>query len=144
MLQRERRPDVTVVLTGGVRTPSEALVGPVAVTTISSLHLDLLFLGVHGMAEDAGFSSPNLLEAETDRAFIAAAQRVVVLADSTKWGVRGLSRVARLDEAHVLVTDNNLSAEAKETLEAHVERVVLAPVRGPRAPGAGNVAIGHP
>ena len=144
VLQRERRPDVTVVLTGGVRTPSEALVGPVAVTTISTLHLDLLFLGVHGMAEDAGFSSPNLLEAETDRAFIAAAQRVVVLADSTKWGVRGLSRVARLDEAHVLVTDNNLSAEAKEALEAHVERVVLAPVRGPRPPRTGNVAIGHP
>ena len=132
VLQRERRPDVTVVLTGGVRTPSDALVGPVAVTTIGALHLDLLFLGVHGMAEDAGFTSPNLLEAETDRAFIAAAQRVVVVADSTKWGVRGLSRVARLDEVHVLVTDNNLPTEAREVLEAHVERVVLAPVRGPR------------
>jgi DeoR/GlpR family transcriptional regulator of sugar metabolism len=141
VLQRERRPDVTVVLTGGVRTPSDALVGPVAVTTIGALHLDQLFLGVHGMAEDAGFSSPNLLEAETDRAFIAAAQRVVVLADSTKWGVRGLSRVARLDEVHVLVTDNNLSAEAKEALEAHVERVVLAPVRGTRARRAGGVAV---
>jgi DeoR/GlpR family transcriptional regulator of sugar metabolism len=133
VLQREGRPDLTVVVTGGVRTPSDALVGPVAVGTISSLHLDLLFLGVHGMAEDAGFSSPNLLEAETDRAFIAAAERVVVLADSTKWGVRGLSRVARLDEAHVLVTDNNLAADAREALEAHVERVVLASVRGPRA-----------
>ena len=96
------------------------------------------------MADDAGFSSPNLLEAETDQAFIAAAERVVVLADSTKWGVRGLSRVARLDEAHVLVTDNNLSAEAKETLEAHVERVVLAPVRGPRARRQNAPAVGRP
>ena len=59
VLQRERRPDVTVVLTGGVRTPSEALVGPVAVTTISTLHLDLLFLGVHGMAENAGLAPPT-------------------------------------------------------------------------------------
>ena len=96
------------------------------------------------MAEDAGFSSPNLLEAETDRAFIAAAQRVVVLADSTKWGVRGLSRLARLDEAHVLVTDNNLSAEAKEALEAHVERVVLAPVRRPRARRPSGAAVARP
>lgn len=138
VLQRERRPDVTVVLTGGVRTPSDALVGPVAVTAIGALHLDLLFLGVHGMAEDAGFTSPNLLEAETDRAFIAAAQRVVVLADSTKWGVRGLSRVAGLDEVHVLVTDNDLPAEAREVLEANVERVILAPVRGPRARRPGS------
>ena len=133
VLHRERRPDLTVVLTGGVRTPSDALVGPVAVTTIRTLHLDLLFLGVHGMAEDAGFTSPNLLEAETDRAFIASAQRVVVRRRPHEVGVRGLSRVARLDEAHVLVTDSGLSAEAKDTLDAHVERVVLAPVRGPRA-----------
>ena len=32
VLHRERRPDLTVILTGGVRTPSDALVGPVAVT----------------------------------------------------------------------------------------------------------------
>ena len=86
------------------------------------------------MAEDQGSRSPNLLEAETDRAFIAAAQRVVVVADNTKWGVRGLSRVARLDEADVVVTDSGLPTEAKETLEGHVERVVLAPVA--RAGGA--------
>ena len=45
-----RPPDQTVVLTGGVRTPSDALVGPVAVGR-RSLHLDMLFLGVHGMSE---------------------------------------------------------------------------------------------
>ena len=32
----------SVVLTGGVRTPSDALVGPVADLTIRSLHFDLL------------------------------------------------------------------------------------------------------
>ena len=40
---------VTVILTGGVRTPSAALVGPVADRTIASMHVDQLFLGVHGM-----------------------------------------------------------------------------------------------
>jgi Transcriptional regulators of sugar metabolism len=38
----------SVVLTGGVRTPSDALVGPVADLTIRSLHFDLLFLGCYG------------------------------------------------------------------------------------------------
>src|ERR1700753_3790506 len=38
----------SVVLTGGVRTPSDALVGPVADLTIRSLHFDLLFLGCSG------------------------------------------------------------------------------------------------
>ena len=39
----------TVILTGGSRTPSDALVGPVAVDSLRGLHVDLLFLGVHGM-----------------------------------------------------------------------------------------------
>ena len=72
MLHREPRPDLTVVLTGGMRTPSDALVGPIAVTAIRSLHVDVLFLGVHGISADAGLTTPNLLEAETDRALVAA------------------------------------------------------------------------
>src|SRR5262245_17739156 len=76
VLHRERRPDLTVILTGGVRTPSDALVGPIAVTTLRSLHVDVLFMGVHGMTADAGFTTPNLLEAETDQAFAASAERV--------------------------------------------------------------------
>src|SRR5665647_2659469 len=58
--------DLTVVLTGGTRTPSDALVGPVATRAIAALRVDILFLGVHGMDADAGLTTPNLLEAETD------------------------------------------------------------------------------
>jgi DeoR/GlpR family transcriptional regulator of sugar metabolism len=129
VLDREPRPDRTVVLTGGVRTPSDALVGPVAVSTLQALHVDVLFLGVHGMADGAGFTTPNLLEAETNQAFVAAAERVVVVADHTKWGVRGLSRIARLDDADVLVTDAGLAADARAVLEEHVGRLIVAPVR---------------
>src|SRR6185312_12269299 len=42
----------TVVLTGGVRTPSDALVGPVADAAIRSLHFDAVFLGSHGISPE--------------------------------------------------------------------------------------------
>ena len=71
------RPDQTIVLTGGVRTPSDALVGPVAVAALRSLNLDIVFLGVHGMDDRTGFTSPNLLEAETSRALAQSARRLV-------------------------------------------------------------------
>ena len=133
VLHREPRPDLTVILTGGVRTPSDALVGPVAVATLRTLHVDVLFIGVHGMAEDTGFTTPNLLEAETNEAFIASAGRVVVTADHTKWGARGLSRIAPLDRAHVLVTDEGLDPESRATIGRHVAEVVVAPfARRPR------------
>ena len=66
----------TVVLTGGVRTPSDALVGPVAVAALRSLHLDSVFMGVHGMSARAGFTTPNLMEAETNRAFVDATEHL--------------------------------------------------------------------
>jgi DeoR/GlpR family transcriptional regulator of sugar metabolism len=126
VLRREKRPDLTVILTGGVGTPSDALVGPVAVATLRSLHIDLLFLGVHGISADAGYTTPNILEAETNSAFVEAASRVAVVADHTKWGVRGLSRFARLDEAHVLVTDWLLADDARTVLSEHIERLIVA------------------
>jgi DeoR family fructose operon transcriptional repressor len=84
----------TVILIGGERTPSDALVGPIATASLKQLHLDVLFLGVHGMDAHAGFTTPNLLEAETDRAFMASARSTVVLADHSKWGVVGIASIA--------------------------------------------------
>ena len=126
---RGGRSDQTVVLTGGVRTPSDALVGPVAVAAIRSLHVDLLFLGVHGMTEGAGFTTPNLLEAETDRALVAAAERLIVLADHTKWGTVGLSSIVELTDADVLVTDDLLDGEARAALAESVGELVIAQMR---------------
>lgn len=126
VLHAAGRDDLTVVLTGGVRTPSDALVGPVAVAALHTLHVDWLFLGVHGFDERAGFTTPNLEEAETNRALVASARRVVVLADSTKWGVVGLSSIARLDEVDVLVTDHGLDPDAQRVIRSRVGRLVLA------------------
>jgi DeoR/GlpR family transcriptional regulator of sugar metabolism len=113
-----------VVLTGGVRTPSDALVGPVADLTIRSLHFDLLFLGCYGFDVNAGLTTPNLAEAETNRALIRVARRVVVLADHTKWGLVGLSSFARLSEVDVLITDDMLPADARNQVEEHAGQVV--------------------
>jgi DeoR/GlpR family transcriptional regulator of sugar metabolism len=116
----------SVVLTGGVPTASDALVGPIADLTIRSLHFDLLFLGCHGFDTEAGLTTPNLAEAETNRTFIRVARRVVVLADHTKWGVVSLSSFARLDEADVLITDDMLPAEAQAQVADQVGEIVLA------------------
>src|SRR5579875_1477586 len=116
----------SVVLTGGVRIPSEALVGPVADLTIRSLHFDLLFLGCYGFDAEAGLTTPNLAEAETNRTFMKVARRVVVLADHTKWGLVSLSSFARLGEVDVLVTDDMLPADARAQLNEQVGELILA------------------
>ncbi|TDQ54187.1 DeoR/GlpR family DNA-binding transcription regulator [Actinorugispora endophytica] len=126
LLHQSGRRDLTVVLTGGVRTPSDALVGPVALGALTNLHVDWLFLGVHGIDEQAGLTTPNLLEAATNQAMVASARSAVVLADSTKWGVVGLSTIVHLDQVDVLVSDDGLSADARRLLRQRVGRLVLA------------------
>lgn len=116
----------SVVLTGGVRTPSDALVGPVADLTIRSLHLDMLFLGCHGIDPVAGLTTPNLAEAETNRAFVQAARKVTVIADHTKWGIVGLSSFADLDDIDTLVTDSGLPAEARALVADRVGQLIIA------------------
>ncbi|WP_432561902.1 DeoR/GlpR family DNA-binding transcription regulator [Kineococcus sp. SYSU DK003] len=125
-------PDRTVVLSGGIRTPSDALVGPVALAGLRGLHVDVLFLGVHGFDVAAGLSTPNLLEADTDRALMDCAARVVVVADASKRGVVGLSSFAPLDAVDVLVTDDSLTGAARAELEHHVGELVVASPEGPQ------------
>src|ERR1700749_1268861 len=121
-----RDPSQTVLLTGGVRTPSDALVGPIAAQTISGLHVDCLLMGVHGMDPVSGFTTPNLMEAEMNRAMVASAGRLVVLADHTKWGVIGLSAMAALTDASILVSDSGLTPEAREAIEGTVGELLIA------------------
>lgn len=118
--------ELTVVLTGGTRTPSDALVGPLATAALTGLRVDVAVLGVHGLDLEAGLTTPNLLEAETDRALVAAASRLVVVADHTKLGVAALSRIVDLAEVDVLITDDGLAAPDADALRAVVGTLVLA------------------
>ncbi|MFF2746355.1 DeoR/GlpR family DNA-binding transcription regulator [Kitasatospora sp. NPDC058048] len=116
----------TVIRTGGVRTPSDALVGPVADRAIRSLHVNLLILGCHGLSPEAGLTTPNLAEAETNRAFLRSARRVVVVADHTKWNAVGLATFADLDQLDVLVTDDALPAEQRAAAAGMVGELIVA------------------
>ncbi|MEH0841929.1 DeoR/GlpR family DNA-binding transcription regulator [Micromonospora sp. CPCC 205711] len=124
-LYQNPRADQTVVLTGGIRTPSDALTGPVAEAAIGALNVDLLFLGVHGMSPRTGFTTPNLLEAAVNRRLIGAARRLVVLADHTKWETIGIATIAPLTEADVLITDGKLPAEGRRQIGEEVGELIV-------------------
>lgn len=123
------RADQTVVLTGGVRTPTDSLVGNITSEVFSRFNLDLVFMGTHGMDSEFGFSSPNLVESETNREVIKRSQKFVVLADHTKWGMRGFSSFATFEQADVVITDSKLPKAAMAALNEQVKDVRVAAVR---------------
>ncbi|MGC1207764.1 MAG: DeoR/GlpR family DNA-binding transcription regulator [Ornithinimicrobium sp.] len=122
------RRDRVVIVTGGSRTPSDALVGPVAVSALRNLHVDQVFLGVHGFSERTGCTSPNMVEAMTNHALIKAAASTVVIADHTKLRLIGLATIVQLDDIDVLVSDDGLAADDQAMLRTQVGRLLIAPV----------------
>jgi DeoR/GlpR family transcriptional regulator of sugar metabolism len=122
------------VVLGGQRTPSEALVGPVTVHALDSLHADLCFMGVHGFDPKAGITSPNLLESEVNAAMIAASDKLAVLADATKYGTVALAGIAPLSAVGVLITDDRIGTgpaghDAEQLLRQSVGELRLAPMK---------------
>lgn len=130
-LYHDGRADQTVILTGGVRTPSDALVGPFAVAALRSVNVDIVFLGIHGMTERAGFTTPNLMEAETHQSLVGSGGRVVVTADHTKWGISGLSTICPLSRADTVIADTGLDPGAQAVLRAEVGELILADAARP-------------
>jgi DeoR/GlpR family transcriptional regulator of sugar metabolism len=119
-----------VYLSGGVRTPSDALVGPIADAAIASFRVDATYLGVHGLDPDAGLTTPNIAEAQTNRTLVGIGARLVVLADHTKFGEVGANVFARLPEVHILITDDGLDVDARAVLAAQVGMLEIADVSG--------------
>ncbi|MFM2438456.1 MAG: hypothetical protein RLZ55_1275 [Actinomycetota bacterium] len=100
-------PRYSIVVTGGTLRPKQhSLVDPLAAVMLQQLNVDTLFLGCNGLDAEAGVTNINLPEAAIKRTMIAAANRCVVLADSSKLGVRALAQVCALTDIDVVITDD--------------------------------------
>jgi DeoR/GlpR family transcriptional regulator of sugar metabolism len=83
-------------------------------------------MGVYGMSKDAGFTTPNLIEAETNQALIRSTRSLVVLADHTKWNTVGLSTIVPLAQASVIISDSKLPIDARESIREDNIDLILA------------------
>lgn len=114
------------LLPGRVRTATQAAVGAATVGAVGLLRVDVAFMGANGISLGHGLSTPDAEEAATKRAFVLAAERVVVLADASKVGVEAAVRFADLHQVDLIVTDDAVDAEERSALEAAGPEVVVA------------------
>lgn len=99
-------PGASLTLIGGrVRGLTAAAVGSETVRAIAGLRPDVAFVGTNGVSAGFGLSTPDPDEAAVKRAIVQSARRVVVVADSEKFGAELLVEFASLREIDVLVTD---------------------------------------
>jgi DeoR family transcriptional regulator, fructose operon transcriptional repressor len=139
---------VDLVLIGGnVHSRTGVSLGPYANEMLAKLNVQRAVLSVAGINQ-RGFFNSNLLLVETERAMIKAADEVIVVADSTKFGRSSLAELGGLSEVDVLVTDDRISDQWTAMLVDAGVRVIVAPpvqsiAKGSRADGRIDPADGE-
>ena len=122
----ESRSDL--VLLGGYVSPRTGVcLGPYANELLGRLHVTTTVLSAAGIA-DEGLFNAHLLLAETEQAMLRAAGRVIVVADSSKFGRKSLTLVAPLAEIDAFVSDEGLTDDWKARISAAGPELIIAAI----------------
>ncbi|QNL50439.1 DeoR/GlpR transcriptional regulator [Olivibacter sp. SDN3] len=113
-------------LGGLVRPSSSSVAGVHAEHILENISCGVLFIGVDGIDIDFGLSISNLAEAGLNQKMIRSAQSVAVLADSTKFGKRGIGRICELNEIQYIVTDDAAPPAMIKQIEKKGVKVITA------------------
>lgn len=106
-----------VVIGGYIHQRTGVSLGPYAQRMLEELNVRRAILSVAGISEQGLFNS-NLLLVETELAMMAAAEEVIVVADSTKFGHQSLARLCDLKEIDALVVDNEITEDWRSRIIA--------------------------
>lgn len=121
------RQNIEVLQLGGlIHHSSASAAGYFAESILENISCDILFLGADGIDVEFGISITNLIESSLNQKMIRLAQKVVIMADSSKFGRRGLGKICRLNQVNYMITDNGVSSETVKILEEEGIKVIIA------------------
>ncbi len=108
----------TILLGGHLKHQEMCTVGPMVKQGLSMLSVDKLFLSAAGFSIRQGVTDPDMREVEVKQAMMQAANEVILVADSSKFGLAQLVRICPIQAVRRIVTDDALPPEAAAALEA--------------------------
>ena len=111
-------------LGGDYDTVAEVTTGPVTQLCAREYHVDKLFVGVDGYTEENGFTNINHTRSAVVKEFAKQADHVIVLTTSDKFGKRSVAKLFDSEEVSMVVTDDQITPECKETMERHGIQVI--------------------
>lgn len=118
--------DIQLILLGGViRQNSLSAVGHFAEDMLGQLSADKLFLAVDACDVEFGLSTPNVEESQVNQAMARIAREKILVADSSKFGKRSLSRIVPLTYIDTIITDRALPLETQTELRSRDVKLIL-------------------
>jgi len=108
-----------IMLAGGqVRHHDGAVVGPSAISFVDSFRMDVGIVGISGIDESGALLDFDADEVRTAQSVMRNSQKVVLIADHHKFGIRAMNRTGHLRDVDVLVTDEALTETYATLCEA--------------------------
>jgi len=114
-----------IIIGGYVHARTGAVQGPYADEMLSSLHVRRAIISAAGI-NDHGIFNTNRMLVETQRGMMAAAEEVILVADSTKFGHQSLAHVCPLNMIQKVVVDSSVSDKWKEKAARDGVEMVIA------------------
>ena len=119
-------PGCSVFLSGGqLREKELTLSGFPSEENFANFNVDKAFIGIGGITE-AGITDYHIGEARLHKMLIENSKQTIVLADSSKFGVKAMTNVCSLNDIDIIVTDNKAPAEIITALEKAGVKVIIA------------------
>ena len=104
--------EVKVISVGGtLRSINQALVGPVAETSLKNIQADIAFIGADCVDPVKGISSRTLEQSSLKSLMIQQAKKSYILADSSKIGTDWSNYWLPLESGEELITDSGIDTE---------------------------------
>jgi DeoR/GlpR family transcriptional regulator of sugar metabolism len=118
--------DVKVIVTGGeLQNNIGTLFGPLTEQILKNIHVDLFFLGAHAIDFKAGVTAPTFEKASIKKLMIEASEKTWLVADSSKFDQKSLTKVCDLTQLYGVITDRNITTETEEKLNEYLEVVTV-------------------
>lgn len=118
---------VAVILVGGtVRRHFRCTTGQQAIDMLSVLHVDKAFIAANGMSIIKGLTTPNVDMAGVKKKMIESADKVILIADSSKIERKAFVSYAAISQLDVLITDEYADNGFVEALRGAGITVVCA------------------
>jgi DeoR family fructose operon transcriptional repressor len=93
---------------------------------LKEISVDAAFLSAEGADIDAGFTVPDMNDAECKRILAKKAACITVLADSSKIGKKSLVRYSDFDSVDRFITDNKCDVLALEKMYKRKAEIIAA------------------
>ena len=125
-LELTKSPHYDILQLGGnVRHSSSSVTGHFSQAILENISCNLLFLGVDGIDMSYGCTTTSLSEAMLNKKMIESAQKIIILADSSKFNRKGFGKICDISEIHHIITDSGISSTLAQEIRNHSIQLTL-------------------